>query len=458
MRGLALWVQHTHADTARWQCAMAPAATLIVGAAGAVGKRLCKALAARGTRVIASDRMEHLPGSLKRALGESSTTVGGVDVRDSDALKKLFKEHADERTTVWNLAAPLSVETAMDPALAEAVTIGGMANVLEAMKTVGARRICFTDSIGSFGAQAPRRGATARWLTENPAQDPGSDYGRQKRGCRELMAEFAASAGGDPRFAVLPGVLHSEPVWGNGTTEYALDALLAASKGLPYTCPVDPAVTLPMIVVDDLMRGLIALQEAEEEALAEPQHGYCIPGLSFSPNQLFSEIRKHRPDFEFTVDLNDNMNQFAQLWPDELGTEEPLRDLGYAAQFGLCEMVEEVLAAHAERNKTTAEAFAAIDTDGSGELTRAELEKFVRKYLVRGRERGGYTYRRQDAIGAMVDNAMAALDTNNDGIVSWRTFEEFSRSNSVEQLVDQWQEQARKEQPRMFKRASRAVL
>ena len=69
---------------------MAPAATLIVGAAGAVGKRLCKALAARGTRVIASDRMEHLPGSLKRALGESSTTVGGVDVRDSDALKKLF--------------------------------------------------------------------------------------------------------------------------------------------------------------------------------------------------------------------------------------------------------------------------------------------------------------------------------------------------------------------------------
>ena len=77
---------------------------------------------------------------------------------------------------------------------------------------------------------------------------------------------------------------------------------------------------------------------------------------------------------------------------------------------------------------------------------------------VRGRERGGYVYRRQDAIGAMVDNAMAELDTNDDGVVSWRTFEEFSRSNSLEQLVDQWQEQARKNQPRLFKRASRAVL
>ena len=43
------------------------------------------------------------------------------------------------------------------------------------------------------------------------------------------MADFAASSDGDPRFAVLPGVLHSEPIWGNGTTEYALDALLASS-------------------------------------------------------------------------------------------------------------------------------------------------------------------------------------------------------------------------------------
>ena len=44
---------------------------------------------------------------------------------------------------------------------------------------VGARRICFTDSIGSFGADAPRRGATARWLTENPEQGTFSQtYGR----------------------------------------------------------------------------------------------------------------------------------------------------------------------------------------------------------------------------------------------------------------------------------------
>ena len=91
-----------------------------------------------------------------RSIGDEGVCVGGVDVCNTDALRALFDEHADEHTTVWNLAAPLSVETAMDPAVAEAVTVGGMGNVLDAMAQVGARRICFTDSIGSFGAEAPR--------------------------------------------------------------------------------------------------------------------------------------------------------------------------------------------------------------------------------------------------------------------------------------------------------------
>ena len=114
--------------------------TLIIGAAGAIGKRLCSALSKQGTRVVASDRMEQIPGSLIRSLNPDSVAVGNVDVRDNEALRNLFRDYADENTTVWNLAAPLSVETAMDPEIAEAVTVGGMSNVLDAMKEVGARR------------------------------------------------------------------------------------------------------------------------------------------------------------------------------------------------------------------------------------------------------------------------------------------------------------------------------
>ena len=421
--------------------------TIIVGAAGAIGKRLCAALSKQGARVIASDRMEHLPGSLVRSLNATSVTVGNVDVRDEQAMKKLFRDYGDENTTVWNLAAPLSVETAMDPAIAEAVTMGGMNNVLEAMAEVGARRICFTDSIGSFGASAPRSNATARWLIENPLQDPGSDYGLQKRGCRELMETFAKNAGGDPRFAVLPGVLHSEPIWGNGTTEYALDALIAASRGKPYVCPVDLDVKLPMIYVDDLMRGLISLQEANEKELKEPQHGYCMPGLSFSPNELFASIRKHHPDFQVTVNLDVNMNKFAHLWPNDLSTVEPLNDLGYAPSVGLDEMVSTVLTAHNVRNQKHNDVFSTIDTSQDGVLDRDELESYVRKHLVLGREQGGYFFRRHDGVEKVVDNAMDELDTNKDGYVSWETFQEWSRSNSLESMVDQYASQQLQRSP-----------
>lgn len=138
--------------------------TLIIGAAGAIGKRLCAALTARGHRVIATDRMEQLPGSLQRSMGALGTCVGSVDVRDAPALRALLKKYGDANTTVWNLAAPLSVETALDPAVAEAVTVGGMRNVLAAMSEVGAKRICFTDSIGRCVSSHILRGVLLRWL------------------------------------------------------------------------------------------------------------------------------------------------------------------------------------------------------------------------------------------------------------------------------------------------------
>ena len=256
------------------------------------------------------------------------------------------------------------------------------------------------------------------------------------------MSAFARDHSGDPRFAVLPGVLHSNPVWGNGTTEYALDALLAAphqctKHGLPtgdaYVCPIDPDVRMPMVFVDDLMRGLVALQEADEGDLTEPENGYCIPGLSLTPNELFAEIRKHHPGFGFRVELDENMNKFANLWPDELATEEAKRDLGYSPEFEMSRMVSTVLSAHEDRNVATAEAFKAMDVEGDNQLDRLEIEYYVRRNLVRGRE--SYGVSGQETVEAIVDKLMKDLDTNRDGLVSWMTFSEWNRSNTIDGVI-----------------------
>ena len=398
-----------------------------------MGKRLVSAVAAAGGEVIAADRMKYIPSSIRR---NATSCVGGIDVRDKAALGALFREYADPNTIVWNLASPLSVETALSPEMAEAVVIGGMKNVLGAMQTVGCRRICFTDSIGSFGASSPRDDVAARWLVDNPTQDPGSDYGVQKRACRELLDEFATRDGGDPRIAILPGVLHGNPVWGNGTTEYALDAMLAAARGQRFACPIDDDVTLPMVFTDDLMRGLLALQHAEEHELREPQRLYNIPGLSFTPAELIHEIRQHVPDFEVYDERNDNMDKFAKLWPDTLSHEASLRDLDYEPDITLPRMVASVLNAHSSRRLSSRAAFRSIDTCESGRINDYMLEKYVRKYLVRGRERHGYITRRQDLVLDIVSEAMTQMDLDNDSIVSMNDFLEWSRVHDLDALVD----------------------
>jgi len=187
-----------------------------------------------------------------------------------------------------------------------------------------------------------------------------------------------------------------------------------------------------MVFVDDLMRGLIALQEADEDLLGEPQQGYCIPGLSFSANELFAEIRKHQPGFGFRVELDENMAKFARLWPDELATEEPLRDLGYKPEVGLADMVSSVLDAHEHRNERAAKDFQDIDHDGDGVVTRADIETHIRKFLVSGRE--NFEHAAQEDVDATVDSFMAEMK-DTDGRISWERFSEWNRNNTFGDFV-----------------------
>jgi len=93
----------------------------------------------------------------------------------------LIVKYSQDIGVVWNLAAPLSVETASDPNMANEVTVKGFERLIRAMdkaKMPETTKICFSDSIGSYGRSAPRNEATADWLVANPTQDPGSEYGK----------------------------------------------------------------------------------------------------------------------------------------------------------------------------------------------------------------------------------------------------------------------------------------
>lgn len=226
-----------------------------------------------------------------------------------------------------------------------------MERVLSCMRDYNIKKIYFSDSIGSYGMGSPRFSATARWLMDNPTHDPQSDYGTQKRQCRELLVRFMKDHGMDARFCVIPGVLHNGAVWGGGTTEYALDAILCAVKGEHYVCPVGEDVMLPMVHSEDLIRGMISLMNTPEESFLPHCRGVAIAGFSFTPKQLFGELMTYFPNFTYSFDPESNPQAavFAITWPDTLCTEESLRHMGFKADRDFQQTVKDIIDAHKKR-------------------------------------------------------------------------------------------------------------
>ena len=138
----------------------------------------------------------------------------------------------------------------------------------------------------------------------------------------------------------------------------------------------------------------------------------------------------------FAGPLDNNMDKFAALWPDTLSNEPSLRDLDYEPDVTLPAIVAGVLNAHSGRRLSNKAAFRSIDTCRSGRINDYMLEKYVRKYLVRGREKSGYFARRQDIVDDIVQNLMGEMDVDQDGIVNLDDFMAWSATNKLETLVD----------------------
>lgn len=89
---------------------------LIIGASGAIGSSLTRHLLEQGHPVIAGLRRSPLPSDI--AKHPLLTSSFGVDCTDENSIVKVFASNPSI-SIVWNLAAPLSVETASMSELSE---------------------------------------------------------------------------------------------------------------------------------------------------------------------------------------------------------------------------------------------------------------------------------------------------------------------------------------------------
>ncbi|MEM7132475.1 MAG: NAD-dependent epimerase/dehydratase family protein [Chloroflexota bacterium] len=331
----------------------------LFGGTGAIGTHLTQVALQLGHMVVSYQRKRELPSELQNH--PNVRVVRGVDITDAQGVAEALAIHQGSIDVLWNLAAPLSVETQNDPAHAEQVTVGGMRNILNALATTPRKPVvCFSDSVGSYGATAPRQSADVQWLIDNPTQDPGSNYGIQKRAIRDLLAEATEI---DTRFLVIPGVLHASPTWGAGTTEYVLDAIKEVVETGSFECPIPANSALPMIHLDDLVDAMIRLSVAETVAVT--QGGFTLQGFSFTPAQLKDELCRQLGEdgveWVYGSELTDankspalakaartqrqTMTQFATIWPESLEVETIAHELGWRAKRDFADTIAEIVAA-----------------------------------------------------------------------------------------------------------------
>jgi UDP-glucuronate 4-epimerase len=133
------------------------AKVLVTGGAGFIGSHLLEALLARGSEAAAVDNFDDFYSpSIKRRNFEEVTRRGKValfeaDIRDPAALKEIFEKVKPE--VVIHLAARAGVRPSIEqPALYEAVNVGGTVNLLTLARDFGVRKFIFISSSSVYGA------------------------------------------------------------------------------------------------------------------------------------------------------------------------------------------------------------------------------------------------------------------------------------------------------------------
>lgn len=303
---------------------------LMIGANGQIGSELAAALRIKfgNENVITSDIRE--PKEI--ADGEIFETL---NVLDKEAIKALILKY--KPTQIYLLAAMLSATGEQYPQKAWDLNMNGLLNVLDLAVELGIKKIFWPSSIAVFGPHSPK---------ENTPQycvmDPNSIYGISKLAGERLCEYYHNKYGLDIRSVRYPGIISWRTEPGGGTTDYAVHIFFGAIRQGKYTSFLNAGTELPMLYMDDAVRGTIELMDAPSAGLTI-RSSYNLAGVSFTPTEIAEEIKKILPNFEISYSDNDPRQAIADSWPKSINDDQARADWGWKPTFDLAGMAQDML-------------------------------------------------------------------------------------------------------------------
>lgn len=304
---------------------------LIMGACGQIGVELTLALRKLygENNVIASDIRP-----VQHALLEGTGPYVVLNAMDATATLELVKKEGI--TQIYLLAALLSATGEKDPKRAWDINMQSLLQVLDIAVQEKLTKVYWPSSIAVFGPTTPRQETPQKTVVE-----PRTVYGISKY-AGELWCQYYNQRWGlDVRSIRYPGLISWKSEPGGGTTDYAVEIYHEALKSGRYTSFLSENTYLPMMYMDDAIRGTIELMEAPAEKILS-RMAYNLSAMSFSPKEIAAAIQKHIPAFEISY-APDFRQQIADGWPQSIDDSAARADWGWKHNFGLDKMTADML-------------------------------------------------------------------------------------------------------------------
>ncbi len=269
-----------------------------------------------------------------RAPEDSNLRFELLDILNKSALEEIIKKNSV--TQVYNLAAILSASGESKPMLSWEVNVKGYLNILEACRINDVSKIFYPSSIAVFGSDAQKQ-----FVPQHGPLNPETVYGIGKLAGEQWSNYYHMKHGMDIRSIRYPGVIGYESMPGGGTTDYAVEIFHEAIEKQHYSCFLKKDTQLPMIYMRDCINATLQIMDAPKEKI-KVRTSYNLAGMSFSPEMIAAEIKKHIPAFKMEYNP-DFRQQIADSWVDSIDDHFAQQDWAWKPAFDLQAMVTDMI-------------------------------------------------------------------------------------------------------------------
>jgi len=312
-------------------------------------RRSLSSASSQNPRVLITGGLGQLGTGLARELralhGQDSVILSDIIKPDQEELDKgpfVFADVLDfkclqeivvNQRIDWlvHFSALLSAVGENNVPLAVRVNIEGLHNVIELSKQYKLK-LFVPSTIGAFGPESPRNPTPNLCI-----QRPKTIYGVSKVHAELLGEYYSKRFNLDFRCLRFPGIISYDSHPGGGTTDYAVQIFHDALTTGQHKCYLRPDTRLPMMYIDDCLRGTIEYMMAPKESLST--RTYNVHAMSFTPEEIFEEVKKWVPDLQIEYSP-DSRQVIADSWPMVFDDSLARKEWGWNHKIGLSQLVE----------------------------------------------------------------------------------------------------------------------